>query len=111
MGVCCIVKSYNNKQRRPGNTMMFHRIPTKNADLMNQWLILLDIDQNAPVDVIKVYDVCSEHFTEDDHFPKMEFATRTMKPVLKDTAIPSIKIGQFGSPAAALSVLVCSLDD
>nr|XP_055071078.1 uncharacterized protein si:dkeyp-30e7.2 isoform X1 [Misgurnus anguillicaudatus] len=101
MGVYCIVKSCNNKQGRPGNTMMFHRIPTKNADLMKQWLLALDIDPHTPVATIKGYRVCSEHFREDDYFHKMEFATRTMKRVLKDTAIPSIvQTGQSGSPAA-----------
>ena len=49
MGVCCIVKSCDNKQGRPGNTMMFHRIPTKNADLMNRWLLALEIDPNTPI--------------------------------------------------------------
>ena len=70
MGVRCIVKSCDNKQGRPGNTMTLHRIPTKNADLMNQWLLALDIDPNTPVDIIKDYRVCSEHFTEDDYFEK-----------------------------------------
>ncbi|XDV35988.1 hypothetical protein PO909_005842 [Leuciscus waleckii] len=75
---------------------------------MNQWLLGLDIDPNTPEDIIKDYHVCSEHFTEDDYFEKMEFATRTMKRVLKDTAIPSIvKTGQSGSPAAAVSVPLC----
>ena len=70
MGVRCIVKSCDNKQGRPGNTMMFHRIPTKNADLMNRWLLALEIDPNTPVDIIKDYHICSEHFTEDDYFEK-----------------------------------------
>ncbi|XP_065114776.1 uncharacterized protein [Paramisgurnus dabryanus] len=101
MGVYCIVKSCNNKQGRPGNTMMFHRIPTKNVDLMNQWLLALDIDLNTPVATIKGHRVCSEHFTEDDYFLKMQFATRTMKHVLKDTAIPSliVQTGQSRSLA------------
>ena len=73
---------------------------------MNQWLLALDIDPNTPVDIIKDYRVCSEHFTEDDYFEQMEFATRTIKRVLKDTAIPSIvKTGQSGS--AAVSVPLC----
>ena len=108
MGVRCIVKSCDNKQGRQGNAMMFHRILTKNADLMNLWLLALALDPNTPVDIIKYHRVCSEHFTEDDYFERMEFATRTMKRVLKDTAIPSIvQTGQSGSPAAALSVALC----
>nr|XP_055029632.1 uncharacterized protein LOC129418782 isoform X2 [Misgurnus anguillicaudatus] len=68
---------------------------------MKQWLLALDIDPHTPVATIKGYRVCSEHFREDDYFHKMEFATRTMKRVLKDTAIPSIvQTGQSGSPAA-----------
>ncbi|XDV31414.1 hypothetical protein PO909_034103 [Leuciscus waleckii] len=107
MGVRCIVKSCDNKQGRPGNTMIFHRIPTKNTDLMNRWLLVLGIVPNTPVNTIKKYLVCSEHFTEDDYFEKMQVATRTMKRVLKDTAIPSIKTGQIGSPVAAVSVPLC----
>ncbi|TDH16007.1 hypothetical protein EPR50_G00015440 [Perca flavescens] len=103
MGVRCIVKSCDNKQGRPGNTMMFHRFPTKNADRLNQWLLALDMDPNTPVATFKTHRVCSEHFTEDDYYEKMELSTRTMKLVLKDTAIPSIiQTGQSGSPAATL---------
>ncbi|XP_073714375.1 zinc finger MYM-type protein 4 isoform X4 [Misgurnus anguillicaudatus] len=99
MGVYCIVKSCNNKQRRPGNsTMMFHRIPTKNAELMNQWLLALDIDPHTPVATIKGHRVCSEHFTEDDYFLKI----RTKKRVLKDTAIPSLIVQRGQSGAAAV---------
>ena len=108
MGVRCIVKSCDNKQGRLGNTMMFHRIPTKNADLMNRWLLVLGIVPNTPVNTITKYFVCSEHFTVDDYFEKMQVATRTMKRALKDTAIPSIiKTGQIGSPVAAVSVPLC----
>nr|XP_055038839.1 uncharacterized protein LOC129426495 isoform X4 [Misgurnus anguillicaudatus] len=87
MGVYCIVKSCNNKQGRP--------------------------DLHTPVATIKGHRVCSEHFTEDDYFQKMQFATRTMKLVLKDTAIPSliVQTGQSGSPTAAIkdnSLLVIS---
>ena len=78
MGVRCIVKSCDNKQGRPGNTMMFHRCPTKNADRLSQWLLALDMDPNTPVATFKTHRVCSEHFTEDD-YEKMELATRTMK--------------------------------
>ena len=63
---------------------------------------------NTPVNSINKYFVCSEHFTIDDYFEKMQVATRTMKRVLKDTAIPSIiKTGQIGSPVAAVSVPLC----
>jgi len=86
--------------------MMFLRSPIKYADLMNQWLALdIMLDPNAPEEIVKDHSVCSVHFTEDDYFEKMEFASRTMKSVLKDTAIPSIaETGQSGSP---VSVSLC----
>jgi len=110
MGVRCFVKSCDNKQGRPGNTMMFHRIPTKNADRLNLWLLALGMDPNTPVAILKRNVVCSEHFNEDDYFERMEFSTRTMKRVLKNTAIPSkvtLQTGQSGLPAAAVSVPLC----
>uniref|UniRef100_A0A8C9XRM5 THAP-type domain-containing protein n=1 Tax=Sander lucioperca TaxID=283035 RepID=A0A8C9XRM5_SANLU len=61
MGVRCIVKSCNNKQGRPGNTMMFHRFPTKNADQLNLWLLALDMDPNTPVATFKNHRVCLQH--------------------------------------------------
>ncbi|XP_073720265.1 uncharacterized protein [Misgurnus anguillicaudatus] len=85
MGVYCIVKSCNNKQGRP--------------------------DLHTPVATIKGHRVCSEHFTEDDYFQKMQFATRTMKLVLKDTAIPSLIVQTGQRESAAIkdnSLLVIS---
>jgi len=83
--------------------MMFHRIPTRNTDRMKTWLIALNIDPNTPKESIKGHYVCSVHFTDDDYIEKMQFATRTTKRVLKDTAIPSKSLGGQSAAAAVSS--------
>uniref|UniRef100_A0A9J8BS28 THAP-type domain-containing protein n=1 Tax=Cyprinus carpio carpio TaxID=630221 RepID=A0A9J8BS28_CYPCA len=85
MGVRCIVKSCDNKQGRPGNTMMFHRIPTKNADLMNRWLLALEIDPNTPVDIIKDYHISIPSIvkTGQSGSPAQKTRTESQNPVMK----------------------------
>ncbi|TRZ01673.1 hypothetical protein DNTS_006153 [Danionella cerebrum] len=84
--VMCIVKGCESKSKWY-STVMFHRIPTKRKDRMYRWLAALNIDLNTPIESIKKWRVCSEHFVPDDY---QEY-TNSISPGqrLKDTAIPN----------------------
>ncbi|XP_042608046.1 uncharacterized protein si:ch211-40k21.5 isoform X2 [Cyprinus carpio] len=87
--VLCVVKGCDNKSK-VYSIIMFHRIPTKNKKRKNQWLAALNIDLKTPVESIKKWRVCSEHFGPDDYLVNMDSITRTTVRRLKDTAIPTI---------------------
>uniref|UniRef100_A0A673HJD1 THAP domain-containing protein 1 n=1 Tax=Sinocyclocheilus rhinocerous TaxID=307959 RepID=A0A673HJD1_9TELE len=87
--VMCVVKGCDSKSK-VYSTIMFHRIPTKNKKRKNQWLAALNIDLKTPVESIKKWRVCSEHFGPDDYLENMDSVTRTTVRRLKDTTIPTI---------------------
>uniref|UniRef100_A0A8C2JPB8 THAP domain-containing protein 1 n=2 Tax=Cyprinus carpio TaxID=7962 RepID=A0A8C2JPB8_CYPCA len=82
--VLCVVKGCDNKSK-VYSIIMFHRIPTKNKKRKNQWLAALNIDLKTPVESIKKWRVCSEHFGPDDYLVNMDSITRTTVRRLKDT--------------------------
>uniref|UniRef100_A0A8C1YG49 THAP domain-containing protein 1 n=1 Tax=Cyprinus carpio TaxID=7962 RepID=A0A8C1YG49_CYPCA len=88
MVITCIAKGCENKQRTYTN-VMFHRIPS-NVELRNKWLAALEICSSTPLNKIKQYRVCEEHFAPEDYFEKMEYGSRKTVLRLKDTAVPSI---------------------
>ncbi|XP_005159757.1 uncharacterized protein isoform X2 [Danio rerio] len=91
--VMCVVKGCDNKSK-VYSTVMFHRIPTKNDMLKYQWLATLNIDHKTPLETIKKWRVCSEHFQPDDYYwVNMDSPTGRR---LKDTAIPTIFRMQAG---------------
>ncbi|XP_016388945.1 MORC family CW-type zinc finger protein 3-like isoform X3 [Sinocyclocheilus rhinocerous] len=93
--VMCVVKGCDSKSK-VYSTIMFHRIPTKNKKRKNQWLAALNIDLKTPVESIKKWRVCSEHFGPDDYLENMDSVTRTTVRRLKDTTIPTIFRVQTG---------------
>uniref|UniRef100_A0A8C1GH85 THAP domain-containing protein 1 n=1 Tax=Cyprinus carpio TaxID=7962 RepID=A0A8C1GH85_CYPCA len=84
MVITCIVKGCDNKQK-VYSTVMFHRIPTHHKR-RKVWLAVLNMDPTTPVQMLKNWHVCSEHFTQQDY-------TSTGL-CLKDTTTPTI----FKSP-------------
>ncbi|XP_050974514.1 uncharacterized protein LOC127170539 isoform X1 [Labeo rohita] len=93
--VMCVVKGCDNKSK-VYSIIMFHRIPTKNKQRKNQWLAALNIDLKTPVESIKKWRVCSDHFGPDDYLENMDSVTRTTVRRLKDTVIPTIFKAQTG---------------
>ena len=90
--VLCVVKGCDSKSRGYTTGVMFHRIPVNNKELNNQWLAALNIDLKTPVESIKKWRVCSEHFGPDDYKENKDSTVRR----LKDTAIPTIFRVQTG---------------
>ncbi|XP_060764206.1 uncharacterized protein LOC132873007 [Neoarius graeffei] len=80
MVITCIVPGCGNKPR-VYSPVMFHNIATY-YKRRKVWLAALQ-DPSTPLDVVKSWRVCSEHFTDEDY-------TATGKR-LNDTATPSIQ--------------------
>ncbi|KAK0150511.1 hypothetical protein N1851_008389 [Merluccius polli] len=93
--VMCVVNDCDSKSK-VYFTIMFHRIPTKDNERKNQWLAALNIDLRTPVESIKKWRVCSEHFAPEDYLENMDRVTHTTVRRLKDTAIPTIFRAQTG---------------
>lgn len=86
----CIVKDCGNKPKT-WSRVKFHVVPTNNTDRMKQWLFVLDIDPNTPVEMVRKMFVCSKHFLPEDYSERMERRSSGMVQTLflKDTVIPS----------------------
>uniref|UniRef100_A0A8C6UVN0 THAP domain-containing protein 1 n=1 Tax=Neogobius melanostomus TaxID=47308 RepID=A0A8C6UVN0_9GOBI len=79
MTFACVVRGCDNKAKKY-SVVMFHRFP--NDDKRRQvWLAALNMDPTTPVEVLKKWRVCSEHFTEEDYY----YALSTLR--LKDTFV------------------------
>ncbi|XP_060874361.1 uncharacterized protein LOC132948083 isoform X1 [Metopolophium dirhodum] len=63
MVLSCSVQNCENKLIK-GNGIIFHRLPLHDKELLKKWLKALKIDNCTPT---KYYNVCSEHFTENDY--------------------------------------------
>ncbi|XP_049426085.1 uncharacterized protein LOC125884859 isoform X2 [Epinephelus fuscoguttatus] len=89
----CIVKDCGNKPKT-WSRVKFHVVPTNNKDRMKQWLFVLDIDPNTPVEMVRKMFVCSKHFLPEDYSERMERRSSGMVQTrfLRDTAIPSVGI-------------------
>ncbi|XP_063062909.1 zinc finger protein 572-like isoform X2 [Engraulis encrasicolus] len=81
MVLTCIVPGCGNKPR-VYSPVVFHTIPI-HYKRRRVWLAALELDISTPLDVVRTWRVCSEHFTDEDY-------TETGKR-LKDTATPSIQ--------------------
>lgn len=101
--VMCVVKSCDSKSK-VYSTIMFHRIPTKKKERKNRWLSVLSIDLKTPVESIKKWRVCSEHFGPEDYLEHTDVFNRGTVRRLKDTAIPTIFRGQTGHAASPMTV-------
>ncbi|XP_077102143.1 uncharacterized protein LOC143753562 isoform X3 [Siphateles boraxobius] len=105
--VLCVVKGCDSKSRGYTTGVMFHRIPVNNKELNNQWLAALNIDLKTPVESIKKWRVCSEHFGPDDYKENKDSTVRR----LKDTAIPTIFRVQTAGPSVSSSPMADSTSE
>ncbi|XP_039520208.1 peroxynitrite isomerase THAP4-like [Pimephales promelas] len=103
--VLCVVKGCDSKSRGYTTGVMFHRIPAYNKELYIQWLAAMNIDLQTPVEYIKKWRVCSEHFGPEDYKENKDSTVRR----LKDTAIPTIFRVQIG-PSVSSSPMTDELD-
>lgn len=87
----CIVKGCDNRDRRYGS-LMFHRIPTtdKHQHRKTEWLAALGLDPTTPLELLRKWRVCSEHFVSNDYIETTDKVTRLKVRHLKDKAVPSV---------------------
>jgi len=104
MVLCVLVKGCDSKSRGYTTGVMFHRIPAYNKELYIQWLAAMNIDLQTPVEYIKKWRVCSEHFGPEDYKENKDSTVRR----LKDTAIPTIFRVQIG-PSVSSSPMTVSI--
>ncbi|XP_049889406.1 peroxynitrite isomerase THAP4-like [Epinephelus moara] len=104
----CAVRGCYNKHKTWSN-LIFHAIPTRNPERMKQWLGALNMDPNTPQEAVKKMLVCSEHFSRDYYYEKLEFRTQTMRLFLKDTAIPSLSVTQTVNERSTAASRTCSV--
>ncbi|KAG5285668.1 hypothetical protein AALO_G00006050 [Alosa alosa] len=72
------------------NPVSFHRLPFHDSQILKQWLLILKIDMNTPVDTLKQRDlrVCSAHFDPDDLTQERRFGDLKQRMRLRRNAIP-----------------------
>ncbi|XP_016298822.1 zinc finger MYM-type protein 4-like isoform X2 [Sinocyclocheilus anshuiensis] len=63
--------------------LTFHRFPTFEPDRLHLWLLALQMDIDTPMRLLKVWRVCSEHFSPDDFK-----AISGNQVLLKSSAVP-----------------------
>ncbi|XP_070834206.1 zinc finger protein 271-like [Chaetodon trifascialis] len=87
----CAVKTCGNKART-GSALSFHRLPVKEPGRLKLWLCALNMDVNTPVDELRKYIICSEHFAPDDYTVNGQRRTDTMHRFLTPAAIPTARV-------------------
>ncbi|KAJ8333684.1 hypothetical protein SKAU_G00410030 [Synaphobranchus kaupii] len=65
----------------------FHPFPVEYQQRKQLWLLAARMDVNTPIETLKKFKVCSDHFTEDDYVKIKK--GRSGYPLLKETAVPS----------------------
>ncbi|XP_060854061.1 uncharacterized protein LOC132931956 [Rhopalosiphum padi] len=83
MVLSCTVQNCENKLIK-GNGIIFHRLPLHDPELLDKWLKALKVDNWTPT---KHFNVCSEHFTENDYKKSISGVKLTD---LLCSAVPSI---------------------
>lgn len=98
-----LFKSVRLRASTQTGKLTFHRFPTYEPDRLHLWLLALQMDVTTPMRLLKVWRVCSEHFSPDD------FKTISGNQVLlKSSAVPMFVSGRtevcktVRSPAAGL---------
>lgn len=61
-----LFKSVRLRASTQTRKLTFHRFPTFEPDRLQLWLLALQMDINTPMRLLKVWRVCSEHFSPDD---------------------------------------------
>uniref|UniRef100_A0A8C9XF12 THAP domain-containing protein 1 n=1 Tax=Sander lucioperca TaxID=283035 RepID=A0A8C9XF12_SANLU len=83
----CAFPNCGNQMKRY-LSLSFHRLPLRNREILQLWLVVLQLDVQTPLRTLRErdYRVCSEHFDEDD------FTEKSVKSrYLKANAIPKVK--------------------
>ncbi|XP_063022684.1 peroxynitrite isomerase THAP4 isoform X1 [Melospiza melodia melodia] len=84
MVICCAAANCSNRQGKARHgAVSFHRFPLKDSKRLIQWLKAVQRDNWTPT---KYSFLCSEHFTKDSFFKRLEDHHRLLKP----TAVPTI---------------------
>jgi len=99
MVITCIVKGCDNKEK-VYSPVMFHRIPNYHKR-RKLWLAFLNRNPKIPLETLRKWRVCSEHFTQED------YTSTGLR--LKDTATPTIfksRTKQSGPSPNAVSVFL-----
>ncbi|CAL8405421.1 unnamed protein product [Arctogadus glacialis] len=93
----CVFPGFG-KQMKSYTPETFHRLPSRYNDrsLVDQWLIVLNMDIETPIEtqMQKDHRVCSAHFDKDDFIiPKRAADPKNPKKVsLKKNAIPRVQL-------------------
>ncbi|XP_030298490.1 zinc finger protein 154-like isoform X3 [Sparus aurata] len=88
----CAVKTCGNKSRRKCSDLSFHRLPVREPKRLKLWLSALNIGVNTPVDELKKYVVCSEHFVPEDYSVRGQPRTGATHRYLTPTAVPTVGV-------------------
>ncbi|XP_056099072.1 uncharacterized protein LOC130077763 [Rhinichthys klamathensis goyatoka] len=72
------------------NPESFHRLPLHNSDMLKQWLVVLHVDVETPVETLREMDyrVCSKHFDRDDFILSRRASNPPRRNHLKKSAVP-----------------------
>ncbi|XP_036378350.1 peroxynitrite isomerase THAP4-like isoform X2 [Megalops cyprinoides] len=95
MSSCAVPGCRNHKKVAEKSTLSFHRFPTRNAVRCRDWLARIRnkaFDENTPLEKLKSYRVCSQHFTEDDFktdYMHLVMGTKERRELVEG-AVPSI---------------------
>ncbi|KAM7385303.1 hypothetical protein PAMP_001391 [Pampus punctatissimus] len=85
----CAVKTCKNKAKT-GTALSFHRLPLREPERLKLWLSALNVDGNTPIEVLKRYIVCSEHFVPEDYTVYGRLRFNAMHRFLTPTAVPTV---------------------
>uniref|UniRef100_A0A8C4DI62 THAP domain-containing protein 1 n=1 Tax=Dicentrarchus labrax TaxID=13489 RepID=A0A8C4DI62_DICLA len=82
----CAFPNCGNRMRRY-KCLHFHRLPFHDHEILQLWLVVLQLDVQTPIQVLCEKDlcICSEHFEEDD------YRDTTQRGRLKRNAVPRMK--------------------
>ncbi|XP_042289531.1 zinc finger protein 436-like [Thunnus maccoyii] len=85
----CAVKTCRNKAKT-GTALSFHRLPVREPERLKLWLSALNVNVNTPIEELKKYIVCSEHFVPEDYTVNGQLKTDRMHRFLTPTAVPTV---------------------
>lgn len=86
MGFLCCFPGCTNKAAL-WSPHSFHRIPLRNKNMRQLWLVALSMDMDLPPAALKHLRVCSSHFSEDDFLRPVSDKSRRCG--LKSSAVPT----------------------
>ena len=82
------------KRMRHYNPEGFHRLPLQNSGMLTQWLIVLHLDVETPVETLREMDyrVYSNHFDQDDFVVNRRASNPPIKKRIKKSAVPRAEL-------------------